>query len=242
MSECEKVLVHCPGCESQADPGKDAVRNDDKGGDGYSSDSQRSFTGDEFTANESSRLIPTPGGTTADTPRDTSVSQPALPVPVLGDTASKRTPTQYTNGGATSSCAQSHPGPVSAPICTSPGARSEKARLGSTSSVYTRSSYKSATSQLSSPVGEDVCATVLLTCLFCQFTDCCQLMPSLCMESLCSLWCCSSQTIALGATGERERSGDCRCGCDPDTSIFDMCQQTGDCLELALEISELCYH
>ncbi|XP_072344095.1 uncharacterized protein [Scyliorhinus torazame] len=232
MSECEKVLVHCPGCESQADPGKDAVRNDDKGGDGYSSDSQRSFTGDEFTANESSRLIPTPGGTTADTPRDTSVSQPALPVPVLGDTASKRTPTQYTNGGATSSCAQSHPGPVSAPICTSPGARSEKARLGSTSSVYTRSSYKSATSQLSSPVGEDCCVHCILACLFCEFCD--LLLDCASCGSEGEAFCCCG-------SGEACRGGDESCPCNVECGVLEDCCGSSDCLEICLECCSICF-
>ncbi|XP_078392219.1 uncharacterized protein LOC144675034 [Cetorhinus maximus] len=242
MSESEKVLVHCPGHESQTDSGKEAARNDDKGGDGYSSDSQRSLTGDEFTANESSCLIPTPGGPTLATPRDTSTSQPALPAPVLGDAGPKRPPSLYANGGANPSGAQSRPGPLPPPVCTSPGPRPEKARLGSASSVCTRSSYKSATSQLPPPVGEDACANLLLSCLFCEFSDCCQLLPSLLLDTACGLLCCPCQAARLPGAGERARLRECHCACDTETSIFEACQQAGDCMELALEISELCYH
>ncbi|XP_078061773.1 uncharacterized protein LOC144487564 [Mustelus asterias] len=239
MSESEKVLVHCPGRDSQTEAGKEAIRKDDKGGDGYLSDSQRSITGDEFTSTESSRLIPTPGGASTDTPRDTSISQPELPAPVLGDTASKRVPSLYANGGATCSNAQSHPGPLPAPICTSPGARPEKARLGSTSSVYTRSSYKSASSQLPPPVGEDCCVHCILACLFCELLVFCDLLLD--CTSCGAEGEAGAQACCCCGCGEACQGSDEGCPCKVECNVLEDCCGSSDCLEICLECCSICF-
>ncbi|XP_067837257.1 myoD family inhibitor-like isoform X2 [Heptranchias perlo] len=246
MSELEIGLVLSPGLKSQPDSEGDGAR-DDRGGDGHPSNRQRSLAGDEFSTNESSRLLPSQEGQTSVTQLVTSLPQPgdpgSGPGPVPGPTnkGSKRAASLYVNGGTPSSCVQSVPGslPPPPPVCKSPGARPEKMRLSSTPSVCTGGSYKSAASQIPAAASDDVCATLLLSCLFCQFSDCCQLLPALCLDWLCCCLCLPCQ--AWGAH-QRDRVCDCRCGCQADYSVFDACQQTSECLDLALEISELCYH
>ncbi|XP_059499157.1 myoD family inhibitor domain-containing protein-like isoform X1 [Stegostoma tigrinum] len=223
MAQSEKVHVDSPGIQTQPEPGRASSRRDNRCGGGHSSDSQRSLIGDEFSANESSQLIPSSGEPTVETLQDPSLARPG---PASGDTAEKR-------GSATASGIQPRAGLP--PVCTSPSTCSDKTRLGSTSSVYTRTSYKSASTQLPPPAGEDVCASMLLSCLFCQFTDCFQWVPWLCSDDLGGFGC----PLCQGAV---EREQICHCCCGSETCIFEACQQTNECLELALEISELCYH
>ncbi|KAI5174203.1 Myod Family Inhibitor Domain-Containing Protein 2 [Manis pentadactyla] len=40
---------------------------------------------------------------------------------------------------------------------------------------------------------------------------------------------------------ESHSRNDCNCSCDVDCSLFESCHETSDCLELAMEISEICY-
>ncbi|OXB51518.1 hypothetical protein ASZ78_000873, partial [Callipepla squamata] len=40
---------------------------------------------------------------------------------------------------------------------------------------------------------------------------------------------------------EDHSNNDCNCDCDIDCSLFESCHETGECLELAMEISEVCY-
>ncbi|KAH1167758.1 hypothetical protein KIL84_003241, partial [Mauremys mutica] len=42
-------------------------------------------------------------------------------------------------------------------------------------------------------------------------------------------------------SSENHSNNDCTCDCDIDCSIFESCHETSECLELALEISEVCY-
>ncbi|XP_073397442.1 uncharacterized protein [Dendrobates tinctorius] len=83
----------------------------------------------------------------------------------------------------------------------------------------------------------DLTASLLLACLFCHFSDCLVLIPSTCstgVRCLCShsclpdlydLCCCPS------------------CCCTNTCCEFlDLCRHTAECLELAMEISALCYH
>ncbi|XP_069503570.1 myoD family inhibitor-like isoform X3 [Ambystoma mexicanum] len=154
------------------------------------------------------------------------------------------------------------------PVCQPPrptGSRilPPKVRIGSTSSVCTKSSkksqssYKSAACQIQEVAGDDVCATLLLTCLFCQFYDCLLLVPSacgLCAHTICASFCACfceplpteccegcSEALPEVLNGFCDNMH-CSCCVDCDCSIMEACQQTSECLELALEISELCYH
>ncbi|XP_029467367.1 myoD family inhibitor domain-containing protein 2-like isoform X1 [Rhinatrema bivittatum] len=145
------------------------------------------------------------------------------------------------------------------PVCKPPGARilQQKPRISSTSSVCTQISrdsqgavYKPSASQAQDSASDDLCATALLACLFCRFYDCLLLTPgacSLCSRALCSHCCrlcplppacCSALPDTLPSLGEASCGGCCS---GMDYTFLEACYQTTECLELALEISELCY-
>lgn len=82
----------------------------------------------------------------------------------------------------------------------------------------------------------ELCTTILLACLFCRISD---ILPILFGLS-CSCFPvtdCNSRLLGLCSDPQS-----CCCCCRPDGSAVDFCYETGDCLELAMEVSELCYH
>ncbi|XP_068415246.1 myoD family inhibitor domain-containing protein 2 [Eschrichtius robustus] len=87
---------------------------------------------------------------------------------------------------------------------------------------------------------DEDCASLILTCLFCQFLDCLLMLPDTC-ETVCTNLCCPSHRYRH-ASDESHSRNDCDCNCDIDFSLFESCQETSECLELAMEISEICYH
>ncbi|XP_072884001.1 myoD family inhibitor domain-containing protein 2-like, partial [Hemitrygon akajei] len=92
-------------------------------------------------------------------------------------------------------------------------------------------------SQLSTSPGEDLCVSLLLSCLFCRPGDGCALLPALCPSPAPCRGCGPPE---LGATTGGQALRGCRALWD--CSLLEPCQQSAECLELALEISELCYH
>nr|XP_005995293.1 PREDICTED: myoD family inhibitor domain-containing protein-like [Latimeria chalumnae] len=90
------------------------------------------------------------------------------------------------------------------------------------------------------PDNEDECASLILACLFCQFCDFLLMLPDACENSLTRL-CCPSYRYQH-TPDESFGNNDCNCKCDCDCGIFDACHETTECLELALEVSEICYH
>uniref|UniRef100_A0A7M4G1H1 MyoD family inhibitor domain containing 2 n=1 Tax=Crocodylus porosus TaxID=8502 RepID=A0A7M4G1H1_CROPO len=86
---------------------------------------------------------------------------------------------------------------------------------------------------------DDECATLILACLFCQFWDFLIMLPDTC-ENWLTNTCCPSNRY-YQTSNENHSNNDCNCDCDIDCSIFESCHETGECLELALEISEVCY-
>ncbi|XP_063283336.1 myoD family inhibitor domain-containing protein 2 [Pelobates fuscus] len=87
---------------------------------------------------------------------------------------------------------------------------------------------------------EGECATLILACLFCHFCDFLLMLPNTC-ENLFTNLCCPSNRYHH--TSESEQSNNDRDGnCDCECGLFDACQESSDCLELAMEISEVCYH
>ncbi|XP_029006712.1 uncharacterized protein si:dkey-245f22.3 [Betta splendens] len=96
---------------------------------------------------------------------------------------------------------------------------------------------------------EDLCAAVLMACLFCQPLDC--LVATMrgcneCVWSLCSFVCgCESATIQ--PLMEMTHHCDlCSCLGAPcfmcDCPICDICLQATECLDLAMEVSQMLYH
>ncbi|XP_016145825.1 uncharacterized protein [Sinocyclocheilus grahami] len=110
---------------------------------------------------------------------------------------------------------------------------------------------------LKAPV-EDLCASFLLACLFCKFWDCvlavgdgCQYCVASICSSFCSNACCCDPSSledcidfcpCCSCTEFMEACG-CSCGENTfDCSICDICQQTTECLELGMELSQLLFH
>ncbi|XP_017334885.1 myoD family inhibitor domain-containing protein 2 [Ictalurus punctatus] len=120
-----------------------------------------------------------------------------------------------------------------------------KADAASTGSSYTLSSVdrcstvSSSTNSLpDTQDAEDACAGIILNCLFCQFYDLCLMLPDTCKRAATQI--CPACSY-LFAPLEPVQSSDWNCHCDIDCDLFDACQETSDCLELAMEISEICY-
>ncbi|KAG9353301.1 hypothetical protein JZ751_017877 [Albula glossodonta] len=84
----------------------------------------------------------------------------------------------------------------------------------------------------------DDCAAILLTCLYCKFYDFLFLLPDTC-ERVVNRCCPSYQQFS--STHEPAQNNDCNCNLEFDCGLFDTCHETGECLELAMEISEVCY-
>ncbi|XP_029453373.1 myoD family inhibitor domain-containing protein 2 [Rhinatrema bivittatum] len=80
----------------------------------------------------------------------------------------------------------------------------------------------------------DECASLILACLFCKFCDFLLMLPAAC-EHIFAKTCCPSHGYHPPINEELINSNCCDCSCDMDCSVF-------ECLELALEISEICYH
>uniref|UniRef100_A0A8D2M0R2 MyoD family inhibitor domain containing 2 n=1 Tax=Varanus komodoensis TaxID=61221 RepID=A0A8D2M0R2_VARKO len=130
-----------------------------------------------------------------------------------------------------------------------PGKDTKNERKLSESSTSTLSSLQKCRAQFSylednASVHErdtnDECATLILACLFCQFWDFLFMLPDVC-ESWLTHVCCPSHRYHHTSSDD-PANGDCSCDCDIDCSIFESCHETGECLELALEISQVCYH
>ncbi|XP_026855445.2 myoD family inhibitor domain-containing protein 2 [Electrophorus electricus] len=118
---------------------------------------------------------------------------------------------------------------------------------GSTYSLYsvdqcstdslTRSTDSKNSLTLSQDV-EDACAMAVLNCLFCRFYDLCFMLPDTC-ESVAIHTCPSCQILLTPL--EPAHNNDWSCHCNLDCGLFNACHETGECLELAMEISEICY-
>ncbi|XP_026202739.1 myoD family inhibitor domain-containing protein 2-like [Anabas testudineus] len=80
------------------------------------------------------------------------------------------------------------------------------------------------------------CAGIVLNCLFCQFYDMMLMLPDSCTNHCCPNY---KQVIP---TVESTPSSDNEFWTDLDCGLFTSCHDANDCLELAMEVSELCYH
>ncbi|XP_012865905.1 PREDICTED: myoD family inhibitor domain-containing protein-like [Dipodomys ordii] len=111
--------------------------------------------------------------------------------------------------------------------------------LSSLEECQTRFSYLQTDTSAHQRDTNEVCASLILTCLFCQFWDCLLMLPDAC-ETVCTNLCCPSHWY-YHASDENHPRSDCTCNCDMDCSLFESCHETSECLELAMEISEICY-
>lgn len=83
------------------------------------------------------------------------------------------------------------------------------------------------------------CAGIVLNCLFCRFYDMIHMLPDSC-KGLAN-HCCPSYKHVI-TTAEAASSSDDDSYIDLDCGVFGSCHDASDCLELAMEVSEICYH
>lgn len=82
------------------------------------------------------------------------------------------------------------------------------------------------------------CAGIVLKCLFCQFYDMIPLLPASC-EKAANHCCPNYQQVVT--TPQSPASSDEDSYVDWDCGLFASCKDASNCLELAMEVSELCY-
>ncbi|XP_042833069.1 myoD family inhibitor domain-containing protein 2 [Panthera tigris] len=111
--------------------------------------------------------------------------------------------------------------------------------LSSLEECQTKFSYLQTDTSVHQRDTDEECASLILTCLFCQFWDCLLMLPDTC-ETVCTKLCCPSHRYHHTSDESHPRN-DCKCNCDVDCSLFESCHETSECLELAMEISEICY-
>lgn len=85
----------------------------------------------------------------------------------------------------------------------------------------------------------ELCARIVLNCLFCRFYDLFLMLPETCERAANSI--CPTYML-FSPPAEPAHNTNWNCGCDFDCGLRDACHETGECLELAMEISEVCYH
>ncbi|XP_036388258.1 myoD family inhibitor [Megalops cyprinoides] len=108
--------------------------------------------------------------------------------------------------------------------------------ITSQSSKKSKSSSKSAGSQIPTEAQDDCCVHCILACLFCEFLTLCNIVldcatcGSCASDDSCFCCCCAS-----------EECGDCDLPCDMDCGIIDACCESADCLEICMECCGLCF-
>ncbi|XP_058410389.1 myoD family inhibitor isoform X1 [Diceros bicornis minor] len=109
--------------------------------------------------------------------------------------------------------------------------------LASQGSKKSKTSSKSAASQIPLQAQEDCCVHCILSCLFCEFLTLCNIVldcatcGSCSSEDSCLCCCCCG-------SGE---CADCDLPCDLDCGILDACCESADCLEICMECCGLCF-
>uniref|UniRef100_A0A8C1IT13 MyoD family inhibitor domain containing 2 n=1 Tax=Cyprinus carpio TaxID=7962 RepID=A0A8C1IT13_CYPCA len=107
-------------------------------------------------------------------------------------------------------------------------------------SVDRYSTASSSSSSLSdSQERGELCAGIVLNCLFCRFYDLFLMLPETCERAANSI--CPAYML-FSPPAEPAHNNTWNCSCDFDCGLMDACHETGECLELAMEISEVCYH
>ncbi|CAL8319219.1 unnamed protein product [Merluccius merluccius] len=112
---------------------------------------------------------------------------------------------------------------------------SDRRHRSSSSCLSSDDSYQPA-------AGGDDCAGLVLSCLHCRFGELAATLPEACGRALQR--CFPSCTHAALSGGEADPPGRDWCSCtalDLDCSCCHSCQDTAELLELAMEISEVCY-
>ncbi|KAL2104031.1 hypothetical protein ACEWY4_000899 [Coilia grayii] len=86
----------------------------------------------------------------------------------------------------------------------------------------------------------DDCASLLLACLHCRFSELLSLVPVTCERAL--VRCCPSCRYFSTSSEPIHTDTDCcSCNVNCDCSLMNSCQDASELLELAMEVSEVCY-
>ncbi|KAM4588670.1 myoD family inhibitor domain-containing protein 2 [Odontesthes bonariensis] len=85
------------------------------------------------------------------------------------------------------------------------------------------------------------CADVVLNCLFCRFSDLIHMLPDSC-ERLTNHCCPSYKHVGTTVELESTSSDDDDICAALDCGLLGSCHDASDCLELTMEVSEICYH
>uniref|UniRef100_A0A8C5HYP4 MyoD family inhibitor domain-containing protein n=1 Tax=Gouania willdenowi TaxID=441366 RepID=A0A8C5HYP4_GOUWI len=109
--------------------------------------------------------------------------------------------------------------------------------MGNALPAPANSMYMAASHNLCVSLSVD-CAGMVLNCLFCQFCDLFHMLPDSCAR-LVNHCCPNYKHIITTIESTPSNEDDV---CDLDCGLFSCCHDAGDCLELAMEVSQLCYH
>ncbi|KAM3872050.1 myoD family inhibitor domain-containing protein 2-like [Diretmus argenteus] len=114
---------------------------------------------------------------------------------------------------------------------------------GSSFSLCSDNKYKNSSSRFSSddsyqPASGDDCAAILLACLYCRFHDIVGMIPDACERAISR--CFPTYEYIKTSSEKDQRETDCF-SCNLDCDFCSSCQDTAELLELAMEISEVCY-
>ncbi|CAM4682688.1 hypothetical protein PO909_013589 [Leuciscus waleckii] len=116
--------------------------------------------------------------------------------------------------------------------------------VGSSSSLCSRGKPSAESSNFTSfesyqPDTADDCATVLLACLYCRFCDIFTMMPDVCERAFIR---CFPSCKYFSTSDEQSKGKDwCGCNIEFDCNFMNSCQEASELIELAMEISEVCY-
>ncbi|XP_069503569.1 myoD family inhibitor-like isoform X2 [Ambystoma mexicanum] len=203
-------------------------------------ESQKSMAGEDCTTSEVAALIPqpSPGERTG---IDSALPQESGTAVVITPSCSQTASPPYSN--------VKEKGSGNQPVCQPPrptGSRilPPKVRIGSTSSVCTKSSkksqssYKSAACQIQEVAGDDCCVHCILAFLFCEFLSLCSVMVG-------CLTCCGGEAGGGGGGCCCCPDGGCgdedSCPCSTDCSVLGDCCESSDCLEICFECCSICF-
>ncbi|KAK2885906.1 hypothetical protein Q8A67_016743 [Cirrhinus molitorella] len=89
------------------------------------------------------------------------------------------------------------------------------------------------------PDAADDCASILLACLYCRFCDIMAMLPDTCERAFGR---CFPSYKYYSTSDEPAKGKDwCSCNVDFDCGFMNSCQEASELIELAMEISEVCY-
>ncbi|XP_034028796.1 myoD family inhibitor domain-containing protein 2-like [Thalassophryne amazonica] len=92
----------------------------------------------------------------------------------------------------------------------------------------------------SQPDAGDDCAAVLLACLYCHFHELMVMLPDTCERAVTRCFPSYKHIKECGEKDQPEKDC-CNCNVELDWSLCNSCKDTAELLELAMEISEVCY-